>query len=403
MRQTLLLKTPDMPNFNLTAQQTELQARTREFIADTIIPFEKDPRCTPHGPSEDLRRELIELGRSAGLLSSHMSEEFGGLGLDHMSKAILFEEAGYSPLGPVALNIAAPDEGNMHLLHEIATPEQKERWLRPLAAGQIRSCFCMTEPPPGAGSDPSMLQTVARPDGSDYVIDGVKWFITGAQGASFAIIMAAFEDGNATMFLADMDSPGIRVERTIDALDSCFPGGHAVVRFEGLRVPSRDVLGAPGEGLNHAQVRLSPARLTHCMRWLGAARRCHTVAAGYARERLAFGTRLGDHEGVGFKLADNEMDLHVARLAIWHCAAVLDNGALGKHDSSATKVIASEAAWRVVDRSVQILGGQGVTHETIVARIFADLRAFRIYDGPSEVHRWSMSRNILRGRQPTQL
>jgi alkylation response protein AidB-like acyl-CoA dehydrogenase len=320
-----------------------------------------------------------------------------------MSKAILFEEAGYSPLGPVALNIAAPDEGNMHLLHEVATPEQKERWLRPLAAGEIRSCFCMTEPSPGAGSDPHMLQTVARREGDDYVIDGVKWFITGAEGAGFAIIMARLEDGNATMFLADMDSPGIQIERAMDSLDTCFPGGHGVVRIEGLRVPASDILGAAGEGLRYAQVRLSPARLTHCMRWLGAARRCHDIATEYARNRQAFGKSLGEHEGVGYSLADNEMDLHVARLATWHCAAVLDSGALGKHDSSVAKVIVSEATWRIVDRSVQVLGGQGVTHETVVARIFADMRAFRIYDGPSEVHRWSIARNLLRGRKPTQL
>ncbi|MCY1420550.1 Caffeyl-CoA reductase-Etf complex subunit CarC [compost metagenome] len=155
--------------------------------------------------------------------------------------------------------------------------------------------------------------------------------------------------------------------------------------------------------MRYAQVRLSPARLTHCMRWLGAARRCHDVATEYARRRQAFGKALGEHEGVGYALADNEMDLHVARLSTWHCAAVLDSGALGKHDSSVAKVIVSEAAWRVVDRSVQVLGGQGVTHETVVARIFADMRAFRVYDGPSEVHRWSIARNLLRGRKPTQL
>ncbi|MFL8988621.1 acyl-CoA dehydrogenase family protein [Pseudomonas sp. QLc11A] len=392
-----------MPDFNLSARQQALQERTRAFIAEKVIPYERDPRCTAHGPSEDLRQELISLGRASGLLSSHVSTDFGGLALDHASKAILFEEAGYSPLGPVALNIAAPDEGNMHLLQEVATPEQKERWLRPLAAGHIRSCFCMTEPAPGAGSDPGMLQTTARKDGDDYVIDGTKWFITGAEGAGFAIIMAKLEDGNATMFLADMDSPGITIERAMGALDSCFPGGHGVVRFDGLRVSACDILGAPGEGLRYAQVRLSPARLTHCMRWLGAARRCHDIASDYARQRQSFGKTLGEHEGVSFMLADNEMDLHVARLAIWHCAAVLDSGALGKHDSSVTKVIASEASWRVVDRSVQMLGGQGVTHETVVARTFADMRAFRIYDGPSEVHRWSIGRNILRGRKPTQL
>jgi alkylation response protein AidB-like acyl-CoA dehydrogenase len=197
-----------------------------------------------------------------------------------------------------------------------------------------------------------------------------------------------------------MSSPGIVIERAMDSLDTCFPGGHGVVRFEGLRVPKANVLGEPGEGFRYAQVRLSPARLTHCMRWLGAARRAHDVATAYARQRQAFGRALGEHEGVGFMLADNEMDLHVTRLAIWHCAWVLDQGVLGKHESSIAKVVSSEALWRVVDRSVQVLGGQGVTHETVVARIFADMRAFRIYDGPSEVHRWSIARRILRGQKP---
>lgn len=383
-------------DFTLSPELLELQQRTRAFIAEHIIPLEKDTRCTAHGPTEELRREMISLARKAGLLSSHMPRELGGLGLDHRAKAILFEEAGYSPLGPVALNIAAPDEGNMHMMEVIATPAQKERWLKPLALGEIRSCFCMTEPSPGAGSDPGMLATTAVRDGDDYLISGEKWFITGAEGASFAIIMAKLEDGRATMFLADMDRPGIQVVRAMGALDSCFPGGHAVVRFTNLRVPASDVLGEPGEGLKYAQVRLSPARLTHCMRWLGAARRAHDVATRYAAQRQAFGKSLGEHEGVGFKLADNEMDLHITRLAVWHCAWVLDQGNLGRHASSVAKVISSEAIWRVVDRSVQILGGQGVTHETIVARIFADVRAFRIYDGPSEVHRWSIAKNILR-------
>jgi len=387
-------------DFSLSPELIDLQARVRAFIAEEIMPFERDPRCTPHGPNEALRAELVAKGRKAGLLSSHVSPEFGGLGLNHVAKAILFEEAGYSPLGPVALNIAAPDEGNMHLFEAIATPQQKERWLRPLAAGEIRSCFCMTEPPPGAGADPAMLQTTAAQDGDEYVIDGRKWFITGAEGAAVAIIMAKFADGPATMFLADMSSPGIVIERAMDSLDTCFPGGHGVVRFEGLRVPKANVLGEPGEGFRYAQVRLSPARLTHCMRWLGAARRAHDVATAYARQRQAFGRVLGEHEGVGFMLADNEMDLHVTRLAIWHCAWVLDQGVLGKHESSIAKVVSSEALWRVVDRSVQVLGGQGVTHETVVARIFADMRAFRIYDGPSEVHRWSIARRILRGQKP---
>jgi len=386
-------------DFDIPRELVELKARVRAFIGDEIIPLESDPRRTAHGPTDDFRRELIDKARAAGLLAPQVAREYGGVGLSHVGRAIAFEEAGYSALGPIAMNVFAPDEGNMHMLEAIATPAQKEQWLRPLAAGTIRSCFCMTEPPPGAGSDPSMLTTLATPDGDDYVIDGGKWFITGANGAAFAIVMAKMPDQGATMFVCDMNRPGVIIERTMDSLDACFAGGHAVVRFDGVRLPASAVLGEVGRGFQYAQVRLSPARLTHCMRWLGAVRRAHDVAVDYARKREAFGKRLGEHEGVGFMLADNEMDMHVARLAIWHCAWLLDRGDLALHESSRAKVIVSEAAWRVADRCVQVLGGQGVTSETVVARIFADLRAFRIYDGPSEVHRFSIARRILRGER----
>ena len=384
-------------DFTIPAELAELQERTRAFIRETIIPLESDSRQSAHGPSDAFRRELNALAEGAGLLAPHVAHEYGGLGLGHFGRAVVFEEAGYSLLGPLAMNLSAPDEGNMHLLEVVATEAQKERWLRPLAAGEIRSCFAMTEPPPGAGSDPAALSTTAVRDGDEFVITGRKWFTTGAVGAGFVIVMAKGSDDKATMFLADMDEPGIRIERVLDTIDQRFPGGHAVMSFDGLRVPATDVLGEVGAGFRYAQVRLAPARLTHCMRWLGAARRAHDVASEYARRRQAFGKALGEHEGVGFMLADNEMDLHVTRLAIWHCAWVLDQGVLGKHESSIAKVVSSEALWRVVDRSVQVLGGQGVTHETVVARIFADMRAFRIYDGPSEVHRWSIARRILRG------
>jgi acyl-CoA dehydrogenase len=384
-------------NFDLSPELQALKERTRHFIASEIIPCERDARNGEHGPAPELRDELVARARAAGLLSPHVSREFGGLGLSHVEKAVVFEEAGYSTLGPVAMNIFAPDEGNMHLLEVVATAAQKQRWLKPLALGLTRSCFCMTEPAPGAGSDPGMLNTQAVRDGDDFVINGVKWLITGADGAAFAIIMARMEDGSATMFLSDMDAPGIRVERTMDSLDRCFPGGHCVVRFENLRVPADAVLGEVGLGLRYAQVRLAPARLTHCMRWLGAARRAHDEALAYAREREAFGKKLGEHEGVGFMLADNLMDLHLTRLSIWHTAWVLDQGGKGSAESSMTKVISSEAIFRVVDRAVQILGGQGVTGERIVERIWRDVRPFRIYDGPSEVHRWSLAKRLLAG------
>lgn len=382
-------------DFSLTPTQLALQERTRQFIADKIIPLEKDPRATSHGPTEDLRAQLVGLAREAGLLTPHASLEMGGLGLSHTDKAVVFEEAGYSTLGPTAMNIHAPDEGNIHLMEMVATEAQKERWLRPQVQGLTRSCFAMTEPHPGAGADPSMMLTTAVKDGDEYVINGTKWFITGAQGASYVIIMAKMEDGSATMFLSDMTRAGISVTRQMDAMDSCFTGGHCVMEFTNVRIPATDVLGEIGRGFKYAQVRLAPARLTHCMRWLGQARRAHDIATEYARTRQAFGRALGKHEGVGFMLADNDMDIQTSRLHIAHTAWLLDQGQTCNFESSRAKVTCSEAEWRVVDRCVQMLGGQGVTGETIVMRIFLDMRAFRIYDGPSEVHRWSMARKIL--------
>lgn len=382
-------------DFQLPADVRDLRDRTRQFIAEQVLPFEETVAHRGHGPSEELRQELVSRARAAGLLTPHASTEMGGLGLTHVAKAAVFEEAGYSWLGPTALNIHAPDEGNIHLMEEVATTTQKERWLRPQVAGRSRSCFAMTEPD-GAGADPGMLQTLAVKDGDEYVINGRKWFITGAEGADYAIVMARMEDGSATMFLTDMDRPGIRLERNMDTMDTCFTGGHGVLVFENLRVPATDVLGEVGKGFRYAQVRLAPARLTHCMRWLGQARRAHDIALDYARRRHAFGKPLAEHEGVGFMLADNDIDLHTARLHIWHTAWLLDQGHKGTFESSRAKVACSEAQWRVVDRCVQILGGLGVTEDTPIMRIFMDLRAFRIYDGPSEVHRWSMARRLVR-------
>lgn len=381
-------------DFSLPSEIEALRDRTRQFIAEQVIPLENDPRQDSHGPHRALRDELIARARSSGLLTPHASSAMGGLGLSHIAKAVVFEEAGYSWLGPTALNIHAPDEGNIHLMEEVATPEQKERWLRPQVEGKTRSCFCMTEPSPGAGADPSLLNTTAVRDGDHYVINGTKWLITGADGADYAIIMARMEDGSATMFLSDMDRDGIRLVRNLDAMDRCFSGGHGVVEFKNLRIPASDVLGEIGKGFRYAQIRLAPARLTHCMRWLGQAKRAHDIALDYVRRREAFGKPLVEHEGVGFMIADNDMDLMTARLHIWHTAWLLDRGEKGNFESSRAKVVCSEAEWRVVDRAVQIMGGMGVTNETAVMRIFTDMRAFRIYDGPSEVHRWSMAKKL---------
>jgi acyl-CoA dehydrogenase len=387
-------------NFSLPSDVTDLAHRVKTFVVDKVIPYEKDPRWTSHGPTDELRRELNELARQAGVLAPHAPEEFGGQKLSHIGRAAVFTAAGYSMLGPVALHCAAPDEGNIHLLDVIARPEQRARYLKPLATGAVRSCFCMTEPAPGAGSDPGQLRTTARRDGNTWVIDGEKWLITGADGAAFAIIMAKVvggeADGGATMFLADMPDPAIRIERTLDTIDSSFVGGHAVISINGLRLPADAVLGEVGHGFRHAQVRLAPALLTHCMRWLGAAMRAQEIATDFARRRTAFGKALGEHEGVSFMLADNEMDIHTAQLTIWHTAWLLDKGERASTESSRAKVICSEAIARVADRSLQVLGGLGTTRDTMVERFYRDVRAFRIYDGPSEVHRWALGRRILR-------
>jgi acyl-CoA dehydrogenase len=375
-----------------------MAARVEQFIRERVIPAERDPRVAgEHGPAPELIAELRAAARAEGLLAPHVGPEWGGHGLNHAEQATVFRAAGYSPLGPLALNCSAPDEGNMHLLEKVATAEQKERYLRPLAAGTVRSAFFMTEPAAdgGAGSDPSMLRTEARMDGNHWVINGRKAFITGALGAGFGIVMARTGERAATMFLVDLPHPGVVIERVMETIDSMSPGGHSVIRLEEVRVPAEAILGAPHEGFRHAQLRLAPARLTHCMRWTGAARRAHDLACDYARTRHAFGRPLIDHEGVGFQLADNLIDLKQAELITDWAAGLLDRGEQGTHESSMAKVAVSEALFRVVDRCVQVMGGTGVTPP--VEGIFRELRAFRIYDGPSEVHRWSIARRIKRG------
>ncbi len=389
-----------MIQFTLTDEQRDIKERVDDFIRSDIIAFEKDARNTGHGPTDDLRRELNDLARKAGVFAPHAPSEYGGMGLNHIDMAIAFEAAGYSPLGPIAMHCAAPDEGNVNLMDKIGSDVQKERWLRPLAAGDLRSCFCLTEPM-GAGSDPTQLRTTAVRDGSDFVVSGHKWLITGADGAGFAIIMADVaasgdQPGGPTMLITDMDQPGIKISRTLNSLDSSFTGGHAEIVLDDLRIPQSQVLGEVGDGFRNVQVRLAPARLTHCMRWLGGAVRAHDIALDYARRRQAFGKPLGEHEGVGFMLADNDIELQQTRLMVWWVAGLLDDGHRARHESSMVKTAASEALYRVADRSMQILGGLGVLDDTVVQQMFRELRAFRIYDGPSEVHRWAIARHLLR-------
>jgi acyl-CoA dehydrogenase len=373
-----------------------IAGRVEQFIHDVVIPYEKDPRRSAHGPSESLVLELRDKARAAGVLTPHILQD--GRHLSHRETVLVFKKSGLSPLGPVALNTGAPDEGNMYLLGRVATAEQQRRFLAPLITGRARSAFFMTEPAEdgGAGSDPSMLMTTAVPDGPDHwVIDGRKAFITGAQGASVGIIMAKAAEG-ASMFLVDLPDPAVRIERVLDTIDSSMTGGHSVVRIDHLRLPKEQILGSSGEGFKYAQVRLSPARLSHCMRWHGACTRAQEIATRYACGRSAFGKLLVDHEGVGFMLVDNLIDLKQAELMIDWCADVLDTGSLGLRESSMTKVAVADALFRVADRCVQVMGGTGVTRDTVVEQIYREVRAFRIYDGPTEVHKWSLAKSIKR-------
>jgi acyl-CoA dehydrogenase len=391
-----------MIDFSLPPEVEELKERTRRFVRDVVIPAEpRDPGG--HGLDPNLRAELQEAARSAGLLSPHVSKEYGGLGLDMRGQSAVFEDAGYSLLGPQALNCAAPDEGNMHLLELVATEAQKQRYLAPLAAGQTRSCFAMTEPAPGAGSDPSMLRTRAGQTEDGWILNGKKRFITGAEGAAFAICMARtgeLEDGRgATMFLVDADNPGFLVGRRIETMDSAFVGGHYEVELRDCRVPAEAVLGEVDLGFRYAQLRLAPARLTHCMRWLGLARRALDVALDRAAEREAFGARLADLGMVQALIADSVIDIETSRALIQRGAWAVDTGAGGRTESSVAKVHVAEAVQRVIDRSIQICGGLGVSDETPLARYLAEVRPFRIYDGPSETHRYTIARRASRRRE----
>lgn len=388
-------------DFQPTDTVVDLVSRTEELIRDVVLPAEDAIDGVIDDGGEQLRVELQSAAREAGVLAPHVGVELGGHGLTMTERAPVFEAAGYSVFGPLALNIAAPDEGNMHLLAEVATPDQQARYLVPLAAGDVRSAFAMTEPAPGAGSDPSALSTTATRDGDGWRIDGHKHFITGADGAAFFIVMARTsgeigQGGGATMFLVDAGAEGLEVTRHIRTTDRSMIGGHCVVELHGVRVTEDDVLGEVDEGFRYAQVRLGPARMTHCMRWLGAARRAHDVALRWTSEREAFGGRVSDLGMVQQMIADSEIDLAASRALILRACWELDQGGRAGHEVSIAKTFVGEALTRVVDRAVQMCGGMGVSEDLPISRIMREVRPFRIYDGPSEVHRWSIARRAVR-------
>ncbi|MFW6867743.1 acyl-CoA dehydrogenase family protein [Nocardioides sp. CPCC 206347] len=380
---------------------TELAARTAAFIDDVVAPEEQRLGGVVADGGEDLRQHLQKAAREAGVFAPHVSKEYGGQGLDMRGRAVVFEEAGRSLFGPLALNIAAPDEGNVHMLEAIASDAQKERYLRPLAEGLIRSSFSMTEPAPGAGSDPAALMTRATPTSGGWLVNGRKWFITGADGAAYTICMVRTsgepgDRGGATMFLIDADTPGMQIVRHIDTLDEGFFGGHCEIEFNDVFVADHAVLGAVDEGFQYAQVRLAPARLTHCMRWLGIARRSQEIAVARANERELFGSRLGELGMAQAMIADSEIDIAASRLLIWQACAELDLGRSAAQSSSIAKTFVAEAVGRVVDRSLQVCGSLGISGDILLSRYIREVRPFRIYDGSSETHRWAIAKRRLR-------
>lgn len=373
-----------------------LVARVRGFVDRHCIPIESAAHVHDPAAMDAALAQLRPLARELGLHLPQMPVQEGGLGLSWVARAAVFEEAGRSYLGPAALNCAAPDQPNMISLLRQGTAAQRERYLRPLAEGRIRSCFAMTEPAPGAGSDPSMLRTTARRDGDGWVIDGHKWFITGAVGAAFCIVLAQTDEG-PTQFIVDMDNPGLHLVRAIKALDPYAVGGHGELRFTACRVGGDAVLGEVGQGLAYAQQRLEPARLSHCLRLLGRARRAMEAAQAYVCERSSFGERLADLQQVQAMVADCHIDLHASRLMSLDCARRMDEGLSVKTESAMTKVFVSEALGRIADRASQLCGALGMSEDDApVALIVRELRPFRIYDGASELHRATLGRRFLK-------
>jgi acyl-CoA dehydrogenase len=384
-------------DFSIPPELDELRGRVARFVREEVLPVESD---VTEEDFDEILEGLRKKARDAGLWTPHLPEEWGGRGVGPLGMALISQECGVSGLASLALNAMAPDEGNMHLLLHAGTEEQKERYLRPLAAAEVRSCFAMTEQ--AAGSDPTLLRARAVEDGDGWVIDGEKWFISGANGAAFAIVVAVTDPDaenrylRHSLFLVDADNSGWKVIREIPVMGTEGPGGHCEVRLEHCRVPADAMLGDRGMGLALAQARLGPARLAHAMRWIGVAQRALDLAARRALEREAFGRRLAEHQAVQWMLADSGTQLYAARLMVLHAASKIEAGEDFRQEVAFVKVFVSEALGDIVDRALQIHGSLGYSGDLPLERFYRDARAARIYDGPSEVHRMVIARNLLK-------
>lgn len=381
-----------------TERARDFAARTREFIAEEVIPVEREVLGT--GPvSEDRIETLREAARERELYAPHLPEEYGGQGLSYRDMLPVFEAAGRSLLGPTALRVDAPDEGNMHTLELFGTDEQKERWLEPLVAGEIRSGFSMTEPLQGGGSDPKMLRTEAHKQGDEWVIDGHKWWTTQGSEANVLIVMARTDQeahpyAGCSLFLVPSDTDGVEIVRDIPHMGGEISGmSHAEIRYDSVKIPEENLLGELNEGFSHAQQRLGPARLTHCMRYSGMAERALDVAKAYVSEREAFDGPLSEKQTVRHTIAEAEIELHAARTMVRHAAREIDSGDEARIPVAMAKVFAAKTVQEVIDDCLQLCGGNGIGKDLPIADFYENVRQFRLVDGADEVHKRVIARD----------
>ncbi|SFR73265.1 acyl-CoA dehydrogenase [Halogeometricum rufum] len=389
-----------------TEAARELAGRVREFVDDCVIPVERDYLGDGPVPDEEIAA-LREEARERDLYAPQIPEEYGGQGLNFRDVLPAFEEAGRSLLGPSAMRIAAPDEGNMHTLELVGTEAQKEEYLRPLAAGEIRSGFSMTEPVQGGGSDPKMLRTEARKEGDEWVIDGHKWWTTQGSEADVLIVMARTDPDahpyeGTSLFLVPADTAGVEIVRDVPHVGGELLGSsHAEIRYEDVRVPAENLLGEENRGFAHAQQRLGPARLTHCMRYTGMAARSLEVAKAYTAEREAFDSTLSEKQSVRFTVAEAETRLHAVRTMVRDAAARIAAGEEARVPVSMSKVFAANVVQEVIDDCLQLCGGNGIGKDLPLADFYEDVRAFRLIDGADEVHKRVVARDSFRDVDPS--
>ena len=388
-------------DFTIPRHVEAIAHRVRQFVDEEAIPLESELLRTGENLSVEVVQALRRKARAAKLWAPTMPKAWGGMGLNIQEIIPVFEAAGRSLLGPLAIHCAAPDEGNMHLLQKFADEAQTQRYLVPLAKGETFSAFSMTEPPPGAGSDPRMIRTRAERDGDDWVINGHKWLTSNGLLADFFIIMAVTDPDvhpyqGTTQFLAPRATPGINILRDVPVMGGDDFGGHVEIRYDSVRLPQSAILGGEGQGFMLAQSRLGPARLTHCMRWTGIAQRALEIATDYASGREAFGGPLTGHQSVQWMLADSEMELKMGRLLIHEAAWRMAQGEQARVETSIAKVQVAETVSRVLDRCVQICGGRGISRDLPLSTWYEKSRAFRIYDGASEVHRMVVARDVIK-------